>query len=330
LTWAAFLVATLALATSPHATALEGQVVDEAGNGVTGVTVFAIDWRTGRIAARVPSQAGGAFVLTLPRRRRHLLQAEGPGWTLLRLEKLGQRHVRLVVRPQPQATGGGRAPLAIQRTAAARTGPALEVVSGRVMDETRSGLGGVRLSLIDAHGRTVAAASSDAAGGFRASAPPGDHTLLLFAPGLRLHRLEASGPNQWQIILAVEAATETVYVQQEPPADPDNPVARERARLAFEGRPVSSQPRVSPTLADLHASRGTVSAGGAHAVARQPVGGFCLVTSHCRQSNGPAVCCASDGQLVDEYIWAGGRQGVCKPAKACAGAQKFRRLVSAP
>ena len=330
LVWTIAVAATLVAAgAKPRAIEVRGQVVDDLGNGVGGVTVFAIDWRTGAIAGRVSSGAQGAFILTLSRRRRHLLQAEGPGWSLLRLEKIGQGHVRLVMKRQPQSPPNGIGELVVTQIAqpgVAQPTLTQETVSGRVVDETGSGLGGVRLSMADHGGRNVAVVESAADGRFKFSARPGRYVLLVFAPGLHLQNLEASDPNRWRIILGVDTATDTVHIRQQA-HDPDNPRASERARMAFEGRPVSSQPRVSPTLADLQASRGGAAVGGSHPVARQPAGGFCVATSHCSQADGPAVCCASDGQLADEYLWAGGRAGTCAPAKHCVGARRFRRLV---
>jgi hypothetical protein len=317
-----------AAAAKPRAVELHGVAVDGGGVGVGDVTVFAIDARTGAITARVQSGADGRFSFSLPRRR-HLLDAEGPGWTLLRLEKMQQGSVRLVMRRQPDVVPNGRRELVVTQTAATQPALAQETVSGRVVDDARSGLGGVRLSFVDQNGQTTAAVTSAADGGFKLLVRPGRYVLLVFAPGLHLQTLTTSAPNRWHVVLGVDTALETVHIREQAP-DPDNPSARERARLAFQGKPVSSQPRVSPTLADLHASGGSVPTGGSHPVARQPAGAFCLATSHCSQSDGPAVCCASDGQLADEYVWAGGRAGTCKPAKDCIGARRFRRLVPEP
>jgi hypothetical protein len=309
--WLVVFVAGLAAA-SPRTAEVRGRVVDEAGAPVSGVTVFAVDWGTGAIGARVPSDTAGAFCLAVPRRR-HQLEADGPGWWLLRREALGGE-LRLVMRRQPPLAG--RAEVAV--SAGGQTG-------GRVTDESGAAIRGVRLTLVDGQGRTVAVADSDRDGRFGAAVPPGRYALLLFAPGLTMHALASAGPNRWRITLAVEAGLDTVRIEAAPPPDPDNPDSRERARRAFAGRPVSNLPRITPTLAELQASRmGTVLAS-VHPVALQPLGAYCLASSQCGQANGPAVCCASDGELTDEYLWAGGRSGACKPARQCPGARKLAR-----
>jgi hypothetical protein len=304
-------------------------VVNETGQGVTGVTIFVVDSHSGAIVARLPSGAQGRFAVTIPRRHRHQFEADGPGWSLLRREVAGADRIRLVMRRQPRIAPAGRTELVVARTttrSAAHPGgdPLPEIVTGTVVDETRVGVRGVGLSLVDQDGRTVAAVDSDPGGAFAIRASPGPYVLLLFAPGLRLQKLEGIGPNRWQVTVAVAAQPETVRIQVEP-TDPDNPDARERARLTFEGKAVSGQPRVSPTLADLQTSRTGMTVSRSHPVARQPLGAFCVTSSHCSQTTGPAVCCTVAGELADEYIWAGGIEGACRPARDCAGARRYRR-----
>jgi hypothetical protein len=304
-------------ASSVRTVEVRGRVVDESGGPLGGVTVLAVDWGTGAISARVSSDQRGGFSVVVPARRRQQLEADGPGWFLLRREARGPGEVQLVMRRQPPIAGTDD----IEVTPTGR--PIAEHVTGSVRDETGATLRGVRLSVVDDHARTIAVVDSDHDGRFTAVVPPGHYSLLVFAPGLTLSGMATIGPNQWAITLRVVAGLETIRIEQAP-MDPDNPDARERARHAFAGHPVSNLPRVTPAVAELQASRAGQIVVGGHPVARQSLGAYCLTSGQCRQEPGPAVCCAG-GELTDEYLWAGGRAGACTPAKECPGAAKYAR-----
>jgi hypothetical protein len=258
-------------------------------------------------------------------------------YALARVQK--GRRIEIVVQPQGHPTPTSTGALTVTRTPHVEhgrrargtpglTGIPLELVTGRAIDETGAPLAGVRLTLVAsgpmvASGRTLASVTTAADGSFEAATEPGLYRLHVFAPGLRLLPLVEKAPNQWRIILAVSGGMDTVRIEAAPLADPDNPDARERARLTFQGIKVSSLPRVSPTLADLQAERSGV----AHPVARQPLGSFCIRTAHCDQRAGLTVCCASNGDLTDEYLSTSfsGIAGLCQPVRECAGARAYRR-----
>jgi hypothetical protein len=313
-----------AAGSTPRAIEIRGEVVDERGAALAGVTVYAVDAREGTIAERVESSGQGEFVVAVPRGRRYRIEAEGSAWALGHIEKVPPGRVRLVMTRQPGPAPTGRAELTVVGTGTPSGRPAGETVAGRVVDETGAGIHGVRLSIGDLGGRTVAVVDTAGNGGFSTSLAPGRYALLTFAPGLRLQTVELIGPNRWQLTLGIAAAAETVRIQT-PAGDPDNPDARERARLTFEGKMVSGQPRVTPTLADLQAARTGVPTSRSHPVALQPLGSYCVRSSECSGVTGDVVCCTSEGQVADEYLWAGGAAGTCKSIRECPGARKYQR-----
>lgn len=306
--------ALVAAAAQGQTVRVSGEVVMEGGGGgVSGVTVFAVDERTRNVSGWATSGAQGRFVVHVPGGANRF-SAVAADYTMVRVEKLRRGKLRIVVQLQGQPHATPSASLSVRGH-----GESLEVVGGRVVDETGVGLSGVRLMLITSQGQRVAMVSTSAGGTFEAAVAPGPHDLLVFAPGLQLQDLAETGRNRWTITLAVAGGVETVRIEADGPGDPDNPDARERARLTFRGAKVSALPRVSPTLADLQIER----AGSAHPVARQPLGGFCIRSAHCDQRTGQTVCCAQNGDLTDEY--SGGIGGACKPASGCTGARRYRR-----
>jgi hypothetical protein len=309
--WLLVLVA--AVGARPHT--VRGRVVDAAGAGVSGVTVFAVDADTRMVAAQTTSGVAGGFALALPRGR-HRFGAVDAGWSLVRVEKAAE--IKVVVQRQTRAAPTATGELVV--AAATGGGQSLQMIAGRVIDETRTGLPGVGLKLVGTDGRT-AAVMTGAEGAFATAVRPGRYQLQLFAPGLRIQGLAGDG-NQWEITLGVAAGVDTVRIEQERAPDPGRLSARERAKLSFQGVKVSHLPRVSPTLADLQAARvGTPR----HAVARQPLGAFCVRTTDCDDEPGRAVCCASSGELTDEYLGVDGIAGTCRAIGQCPGAQKYRR-----
>jgi hypothetical protein len=276
---------------------------------------------TRHIAAWTTSGPQGRFALAIPRGR-HRFSAVAPDYSLVRIEDPRPGRIRIVVQVQGHPRATSSADVVVIRGSADGHDP-LEIVSGRVIDETRVGLPGVRLMLVAPDGRTVALVNTAADGAFEAAARPGPYKLLVFAPGLRLQPLEETARNQWRITLAVAGGIDTIRIEVAPTGDPENPNARERARLTFQGLKVNNLPRVSPTLADLQSS----GIGALHPVALQPLGSFCIKTTHCDQRSGQAVCCASNGDLTDEYLsnGFGGIAGACRPAPQCPGARSRRR-----
>lgn len=197
-------------------------------------------------------------------------------------------------------------------------------IAGRVIDETGAPLPGVRLTLTRPDGApTNVTTTSGARGDFLVRAIPGHYRVRILAPGLRLQRLEPQpGTNRWQVRLEVDEEAATVRVEVER-NDPDNPSAKERARMAFRGTKVTGLPVVSPTLADLQQD----GLGARHPVAHQPIGARCIRSAHCDQQRGLTVCCARDGELTDDYLAnnPGGVSGTCRPVADCPGARKHRR-----
>jgi hypothetical protein len=328
--FAAVLLAVEAAVANQGTIQVRGQVVDAGGNGVVGVTVFAVDPGTHRIPGTVTSADRGAFSVTLPRSR-YQFGIFSPDWSVIRVEKPRKGEIRLVVQSERHAVATSTGELEVNRSAAdarsaSRTHDSLQMVTGRLVSATGTGLGGVRLTLEGPAGRAVATTYAAATGDFATAARPGRYQLQIFAPGLRLLALDrqASG-NRWLVTLGVvtEAATVRVEVEAE---DPDNPSARARAALAFRGVKVTGLPALSPTLAELHAENGGTAA---HPVARQPLGALCIRTSDCQQGKGVAVCCADNGDLTDEYLalTPGGVGGTCKAAGDCPGARARRRRV---
>jgi hypothetical protein len=331
--WSQLVGACLLIAVgSPASLEVRGQVVDEAGRAVVGATVYAVDGRDGTVTGQVASGSEGRFVVGVAPRRRHRFYADAADWSLVRSEKTAPGEIRLVMRRKPSMIVAGQGELAVVATAgtlarsAGGTSPN-ELLSGRMLDEAGHGLGGVRLILRTPAGQTVAEVDSGRAGDFVAAVQPGRYRIQMFAPGLRAVKQAEAGPNRWLITLGIAAGVESMHLHEDRPAtDPDNPVASDRARLTFEGRVVSAQPRVTPALADLQVSRTGLSAARTHPVARQPQGAFCVESRQCSQARGQAVCCHA-GEVADEYQWAGGAGGVCKPATECPGARKYRRPV---
>jgi hypothetical protein len=197
-------------------------------------------------------------------------------------------------------------------------------IAGRVVDETGAPLPGVGLTLTRPDGTpTNATTTTGARGDFSVTAVPGHYRLRILAPGLRLQRLDPQpGTNRWQVRLEVdeEAATVRVEVDRH---DPDNPSAKERARMAFHGTKVTGLPVVSPTLAELQHD----GLGARHPVAHQPIGALCIRSAHCDQQRGLTVCCAGDGELTDDFLAndPDGIRGTCRPVADCPGARKHRR-----
>jgi hypothetical protein len=287
-----------------------GQVVDGAGHGVGGVTIFAVDARSEELPAWATSDATGGFVLALPARR-HRFGVASAEWSVVRVEK--GRPLRIVVQRQAPPAATARGELVVG-------GGPLALVTGRVIDETGAGLPGVGLTLVGPRGGAVAAITTGAGGVFTTAAGPGRHQLLVSAPGLALRSVEQVGQG-WQITLAVAAGANTVRIQVDPLETP--PDAHERARLAFRGIKMTGLPSVSPAIADLQREQ----TGTSHPVARQPPGGFCIRTTDCARAAGLNVCCASNGDLTDEYLWlvVGGIAGTSRPVADCPGARKRRR-----
>src|SRR3954453_11194281 len=78
---------------------VQGQVVDARGNGVVGVTVFAVDSRTKEIPTSVTTKDLGAFSVTLPKGR-YQFGVLSPDWSVVRVEKPRRGEVQLIVQSQ--------------------------------------------------------------------------------------------------------------------------------------------------------------------------------------------------------------------------------------
>jgi hypothetical protein len=179
------------------------RVVDGEGRPLAGVIVFAAD--TTRVIGMAVSDGDGGVALPAPRPR-YNFGLLSPVWRLGGLTPRGRGRYDLVAAPVSPAVGDGRV---VARIEAGRA----EVQRGRVVDETGSGLAGVRLEAVRGSGAVASTTFSGEGGRFALVVPGGSYGLRASAPGLE----GKSGDRKEEgvvVVMGIAAEVQTISVTQ--------------------------------------------------------------------------------------------------------------------
>jgi hypothetical protein len=193
-----------------------GEVVFESGVPLEGVTVYGLDKR-GDVVAVAKSGAKGEVRLAT-HGRRLVLGAGTPRFELVRVETPTPAEFRAIMRVVPQ--GVQVLDPAVKDIGEVRVTAEGELAIGAarvaVVDETGSGLSGVRVSAYEEGTRVLAATSET---------DPRGHALLVLAPGrYRLHAVAAglkparyeAGRQRPTIVMAIDAQVESIKITEGP------------------------------------------------------------------------------------------------------------------
>ena len=125
-------------------------------------------------------------------------------------------------------------------------------IAGTVRDRSGSVIPGARIELLDASGRAVDSAVSDAGGRFDIAAAPGVYTLRTqlagFQPVSRTITLTPGGRQRTDIVMGVAGVTESVTVTASQPLLPESPRASGRVGGVVGGLPTAPPPAPSPAV----------------------------------------------------------------------------------